>query len=117
MRRQQLENAAFEVATQVRTVEDSLDGALAELAELQGRMIRARSAAKVSVVTGQSAFEQLSLVLQSLVAARGSLGSCHTALVDAQQFVPGLRAVSFGDGSECPKTAGADLPANLRIVA
>jgi dGTP triphosphohydrolase len=113
MRRQQIENAANDVATQVRTVEDSLDGALADLAELQGRMLRARAASNVSVTTGQSAFEQLSLVLQSLIAARGSLGSCHTALLDAQQFVPGLRTISFGDGSDCPKAVQADL----RVVA
>ncbi len=113
MRRQQIENAALEVATQVRAVEDSIDGALADTAELLGRMVRARTTMSVSVTTGQSAFEQLSLALQSLVAVRGSIGQCHGALVDAQQFVPGLRAMSFGDGSECPKTGHADL----RIVA
>ena len=113
MRKQQIENAAFEVATQIRAVEDSVDGALAELAELQGRMVRARSVMSVSVTTGQTAFEQLSLVMQALIAARGSIGNCHGALVEAQQFVPGLRTVSFGDGSDCPKTAQA----GLRIVA
>ena len=37
MRKQMIENAAYEVATQVRAVEDSIDAALAELAELQAR--------------------------------------------------------------------------------
>ena len=47
MRKQMLENAAFEVATQVRAVEDSIDSTLAEIAELQGRMIRVTSVAHV----------------------------------------------------------------------
>lgn len=42
MRKQQIENAAFEVASQIRTVEDSIDAALAEIAELQGKMVHAR---------------------------------------------------------------------------
>ena len=41
MRKQMIENAAYEVATQVRAVEDSIEAALAEIAELQARMVRA----------------------------------------------------------------------------
>ncbi len=37
MRKQMMENAAFEVATQVRAVEESIEAALTELAELQSR--------------------------------------------------------------------------------
>ncbi len=37
MRKQMIENAAYEVATQVRAVEESIEAALAELAELQTR--------------------------------------------------------------------------------
>lgn len=115
MRKHMIENAAYEVATQVRAVEDSVDSALAEIAELQGRMIRARSAMGISVVTGHSAFEQLSHAIQGLIAARGNIGNCHGALVEAKQFVPGLRTVSFGDVGECPEpTSGF---ADLRIVA
>ena len=43
MRKQMIENAAFEVATQVRAVEDTVDAALAEIAELQARIMRANS--------------------------------------------------------------------------
>ena len=69
----------------------------------------------VSVVTGHAALEQLGIALQSVISARGSIGGCHGALVDAKQFVPGLRTVSFGEGNECPeeKTGFADL----RVVA
>jgi hypothetical protein len=114
MRKQNIENAAFEVAEQVRAVEDSIDAALAEIAELQGRMMRARSVARVGVATGHDALEKLAGATQSLVGARGSMAACHAALVEAKDFVPGLRTVSFGDGSECPDTKGH---AGLRIVA
>ena len=42
MRKQMIENAAYAVATQVRAVEDSIEGALAEVAELQLKMVHAR---------------------------------------------------------------------------
>jgi hypothetical protein len=113
MRKQMIENAAFEVATQVRSVEDSIDAALAEVAELQGRMMRARLLATVGVGTGQEALQQLAVATQALVGARGSMVGCHAALVAAKGEVPGLRTVSFGDADECPKTASA----SLRIVA
>ncbi len=114
MRKQLIENAAFEVATQVRAVEDTIDQALGEIAELQARMLRARSTAGVGVVTGQGALESLAQAMQALVTARGGIGNCHLALVDAKKSVPGLRTVAFGD-TECPeeKTAFGDL----RVVA
>ena len=110
MRKQIIENAAFEVATQVRTVEDCIEDALVEIADLQSKMLRARAAAGVGTATGHAALEQLAATLQALVAARGGMANCHGELRDAQQFVPGLRTVSFGDGDECPpKVARADL--------
>lgn len=114
MRKQQIEQAAYEVATQVRAVEDTIDNALAELAELQARMVRVRTTAGVGIATGHGAFEQLSAALQGLVAARGGMANCHAELREAKSFVPGLRAVSFGEGEECPPEQGA-MP--LRIVA
>ena len=59
MRKQMIESAAFEVATQVRAVEDAIEEALAEIAELQGRMIRARATFGIATATGHEAFEQL----------------------------------------------------------
>ena len=47
MRKQMIEDAAFEVATQVRAVEDSIDAMLAELAELQTRMMHVNTVARV----------------------------------------------------------------------
>lgn len=114
MRKQMIENAAYDVAAQVRAVEDCIDSALTEIAELQGRMMRARAIAGVSIATGHDALEKLVGTVNGLVSARGSMAGCHAALIDAKGRVPGLRTVSFGDGEECPpKTASADL----RIVA
>ena len=115
MRKQQIETAAFEVATQVRAVEDCLEATLAEIAELQGRMIRARGIAGVGIATGQEALAEVANSLQALVSARGSIAAAHAALVDAKQRVPGLRTVAFGDGEECPPTKGQ--LAELRVVA
>jgi len=114
MRKQMIENAAFEVATQVRAVEDIIEDALGEIAELQSRMIRARATTGVSTATGHAAFEQLAMAMQGLVTARGGMAQCHGVLKDAQKFVPGLRAVGMGEGTECPP-ASATTP--LRIVA
>ena len=114
MRKQLIEKSALEVATQVRAVEDTIEAALMEIAELQGRMIRARAAAGVGISTGHQALEHLSGALQGLVTARGGIAGCHAALREAQAFVPGLRTVSFGDGSECPEET--KKTAQLRVV-
>lgn len=114
MRKQIIETAALDVAHQVRAVEDTIDQALAEIAELQGRLLRARTVAGVGVRTGHEALEHLAGTLTSLVAARGGMGNCHTALVEAKGSVPGLRTVGWGDGDDCPPVTGQ---ADLRIVA
>lgn len=114
MRKHIVESAAFEVATQVRTVEDVIETALEEIAELQVRMIRARAAAGVATATGHGALQHLAAALQGLVSARGGMAGCHAELVDVKQHVPGLRTTSFGDAQECPPPKGA---ADLRIVA
>ena len=67
MRKHIVESAAFEVATQVRAVEDVIESALEEIAELQGRMIRARAAAGVATATGHDAFKHLADAVQALV--------------------------------------------------
>jgi hypothetical protein len=114
MRKHIVETAAYEVATQIRTVEDVIESALGEIAELQGRMIRARAAAGVATATGHTAFKHLADAVQALVAARGGMAECHGALVEAKQLVPGLRTVGFGDMQECPPPSGV---ADLRVVA
>jgi hypothetical protein len=113
MRKQMIENAAFEVATQVRAVEDGIDSVIAEAAELQARIMRAHSVCQAGVGTVNPPLEQLAAAISGLVRTRGAIVACHSALVDARAKVPGLRVTSWGDGDDCPKTAQADL----RIVA
>jgi hypothetical protein len=114
MRKQQIENAAFEVATQIRAVEDSIDATLCEIAELQSRMMRVNAVAHVGPAPIHNALEELSAALGSLISARGSIVGCHTQLVEAKAKVPGLRTTSWGDNEECPDKTGL---ADLRIVA
>jgi hypothetical protein len=113
MRKQIIENAAYEVATQVRTVEESDRLALAEIAELQARIMRANSVAGVGFGTVHPTLKQVSAAVTGLVETRGAIVECHKALADAKGKVPGLRTVSWGDAETCPKVARTDL----RIVA
>ena len=113
MRKVQIENAALEVAHKIRAVEETIDQAIGEIAELQARLVHARSVTGIGVATGHAAFEQVAATIGALVAARGGIANCHGALVDAKQFVPGLRTVAFGD-HECPPS---EARADLRIVA
>ena len=114
MRKQMRENAAFEVATQVRAVEDSIEAALAELAELQTRMVHARAATRAGFANSHSAFEQLAATTNGLIAARGGIAHCHVALAEARKTIPGLRTVGFGDHGECPPS---EAETHLRVVA
>jgi hypothetical protein len=114
MRKQIIETAAFEVATQVRAVEECIDSTLAEIAELQARILRANSVARAGVAAANPPIEHLAAALNGIVSARGAIAGCHAALVDAKGKVPGLRTVAFGDEGDCPdKTAASPL----RIVA
>jgi hypothetical protein len=114
MRKQIIQDAAYEVATQVRAVEDSIDTALAEIAELQARILRANSLAGVGFATVHPTLEQLATAVSGLVSTRGAIVGCHAALADAKGKVPGLRTVAIGDEGDCPpSTARTDL----RIVA
>lgn len=113
MRKHMYESAAFDLATQVRAVEESIETAIAELAELQARMVQTRGVTNASFVASHPAFEQLAATTTGLVSARGGIANCHAALVEAKQSIPGLRTVSFGDNACPPKTAKADL----RVVA
>ena len=113
MRKQMIENAAYELATQVRVVEESIEAALGELAELQARMVHARGVTGAGFVATHGAFEQLATTTTGLIAARGGIANCHAALVETRKSIPGLRTVAIGD-EECPPQAKT---ADLRVVA
>ena len=93
MRKQLIENAAFDVATQVRAVEDAIESALAEIAELQGRMIHCRSVAGIATATGHEAFEHLAQATLGLVSARGGVAHCHGAVSYTHLTLPTICSV------------------------
>jgi hypothetical protein len=114
MRKQMIENAAFELAAQVRTAEESIETAIAQLAEVQVRMVHARSVTGAAFVASHAPFEHVATATTGLIAARGGIAGCHAALVETRKTIPGLRTVAIGDDGDCPPaSAGADL----RIVA
>lgn len=118
MRKQLLESAALDIAHQVRAVEDTLDSTLEELAHLQTAMLRARRVANVSVVTGQSALASLAETMQTLVAARASIGQCHIDLKLSKKDVPGLRMSTVGDDDDSPNPVPSGISdEGLKIVA
>lgn len=114
MRKQMIKDAAYDVATQVRLVEDAVDSALAEIAELQARIMRANSLAGVGFATVHPTLEQLASAVTGLVATRGAILGCHAALANAKTKVPGLRTIALGDDGDCPPST-ATTP--LRVVA
>ncbi|HKX92864.1 MAG TPA: hypothetical protein VJM15_10635 [Sphingomicrobium sp.] len=116
MRKQMIETAAHELATQVRSVENSIEAALADLAELQSKMVHARAVTRAGFVSSHAAFEQLAVATNGLVAARGGIANCHAALAESRKSIPGLRTVAWGDAEDCPdEPIGIVSP--LRVVA
>src|SRR3954451_15263233 len=111
MRKEMIENAAHELATQVRVAEESIEAAIGELAELQVRMVRARSLTGAAFVASHAPFEHVAAATAGLVAARGGVAGCHASLVETRKTIPGLRTIAFGD-DDCPPQE-----ATLRVVA
>lgn len=114
MRKQMIQDAAFEVAAQVRLVEETVDSALAEIAELQARIMHANSLACAGFAAVHPTLEQLATAVSGLVTTRGAIVGCHAALASAKGKVPGLRTVALGDDGDCPPSS-ATTP--LRVVA
>ena len=114
MRKQEIWDAAHEVAIHTRTVEGLIETALVELAELQSKLVRVSDVAGVSYSTLQQSFEGIAATTNELVNVRGTMAQCHRAFVDAKDHIPGLRTTSWGDGTPCNcKIARTDL----RVVA
>ena len=120
MRKQMIENAAYEVATQVRAVEESIEAALARNRRAAGpHGARALASTGVGFVASHAAFEQLAAAPSGLIAARGGIANCHVALAESARTIPGLRTVAHRRRDECPpKTAAptfASSPRRRRI--
>ena len=111
MRKQMIENAAYELAAQVRAAEESIETAITQLAEMQVRMVHARSVTGAAFVTSHAPFEHIAAATVGLIAARGGIANCHASLAETRKTIPGLRTVAIGD-EDCPPQEAA-----LRVVA
>ena len=115
MRKHAVQSAARDVATQLRTLEESIDATLEQLAYLQTSMLHARSTARVGPHIGQEALAEVAEALGSIVAGRGQIAKAHAFLKGTSQQVPGVRELGFGDVSETPPApSGMET---LRVVA
>lgn len=113
MRRDAIWNAVHEVGIHTRAVEDLIESALVELAELQSKLVQVSNVAGVKYETLQQSFEGVSTTINDLVKVRGSMAQCHQVFVETKEKIPGVRTTSWGNGNVCCGSAQTDL----RIVA
>ena len=113
MRRDAIWNAVHEVGIHTRAVEDLIENALVELAELQSKLVQVSNVAGVKYDTLQESFEGVSATINDLVKVRGSMAQCHAVFVETKEKIPGVRTTSWGNGNVCCSSAQTDL----RIVA
>ena len=115
MRKQAVQSAARQVATQLRSLEESIDATLEELAQLQSSMLHARATAGVGPHIGQEALAEVAQALGSIVTGRGQIAQAHAYLKGTSQMVAGVRELNYGDVSQTPPAASG--MADLKIVA
>lgn len=105
---------ARQVAAELFPAEAGIDSAIVHAAKLAIAIIEGRKSAKLPITAGQDGLALVSRAAARMVEARGEIGAAHAAFRQTQLEI-GLRAVSFGDIHECPKTAftNLDLVANI----
>lgn len=114
MRKQAIWNAVHEVGIHTRAVEDLIESALVELAELQSKLVQVSNVAGVTYSTLQESFEGVSATINDLVRVRGTMAQCHEVFVETKDKIPGVRTTSWGDGNPC---CASVAQSDLRIVA
>jgi hypothetical protein len=117
MRKQAIWNAVHEVGIKTRAVEDLIESALAELAELQSKLIQVSHTAGVSYSTLQESFEGVATTINDLVKVRGSMAQCHSTFVETKEKIPGVRTNSWGDPDPCFCAPSKIAQTDLRVVA
>ena len=114
MRKQAIWDAVHEVGIHTRAVEDLIESALVELAELQAKVVQVSNVAGVSYSTLQESFEGLSATINDLVKVRGTMAHCHEVFVETKEKIPGVRVTSWGNGDPC---CASFAQSDLRVVA
>jgi hypothetical protein len=106
---------AQQVADRLFALENSIDAALAQAAELTAALPKARSEARLSAMVGQAALDRTAASLAALVEARRCIVDAHAQL-DAVRGEIGLREVNVGDAGPKPSILTGDA-SRLRSVA
>ena len=114
MRKEAIWNAIHEVGIHTRAVEDLIEAALAELSQLQAKVLEVSNVAGVSYSTLQDSFEGVSATINDMVKVRGTMARCHEVMVETKAKIPGVRPAKWGDPNPC--CSGSAEP-DLRIVA
>jgi hypothetical protein len=108
--------AAMKVAESLFAAEEAIDTALARTAELNSKMVTARSDAALSALVGQDAFEVSASAFAALARARSDIVETHKRLSEAKIQV-GLRTIAFGDSLPKPPAAELGEGRHLQSVA
>lgn len=112
MRKERL--AAIEkVRSGLLPAEADLDSAIASGAMLAYALITARTEARLPIMIGQEAFDEIADGNRLMAQARACYARAHKSL-RATPAQMGLPEVSWGDTQPCPSSATVDEP--LRIV-
>jgi hypothetical protein len=110
----QRRDAAMQVAECLFAAEEAIDTALARTAELNSKMVTARTDASLSALVGQDAFEVSASAFAALARARSDIVETHKRLSEAKIQV-GLREIAIGELPKPPQARGRD--SHLQAVA
>jgi len=100
----QRREAAIKVAESLFAAEEAIDAALARTAELNSKMVTARSEASLSALVCQDAFEVSASAFAALARARCDIVEAHKRLSETKIQI-GLRELAIG---ELPKPPSAE---------
>jgi hypothetical protein len=112
----QRHETARAVASELLPAEKDVDAAIVRNAKLTIAVIEGRRKCKLPLMAGQEGLDLVSKATARLVEARALLAQAHAAF-RATQDEMGLRAVSYGDATECPPSSAEIAPSHLSVVA
>lgn len=111
----QRREAAIKVAECLFAAEEAIDAALARTAELNSKMVTARSEASLSALVCQDAFEVSASAFAALARARCDIVETHKRLSETKIQI-GLRELAIGDLGK-PPVALREEGLHLQAVA
>ncbi|HMG48744.1 MAG TPA: hypothetical protein VK614_14955 [Allosphingosinicella sp.] len=97
----QRRGVAIKVRDSLFAAEEAIDAALARTADLNSKMVTARTDAGLSALVGQDVFEVAASAFAALARARCDIVETHKRLSEAKIQV-GLRTIAIGDLGKPP---------------